>query len=108
MSPVIKKFLNWFFSALGTLFLIILVYFGWYKYLIGGLFIFGSIIMAYLGIHFAQNTQSIVRSNPLEPSLNTRKRVIITILLFLAAAFLFAWAILSLAGFIDYTSVDID
>lgn len=100
MGSILKKFANWFFSALGTLILIILAYLGWYKYLMAGLLFIISAVMAFLSIHLMRDR--VIPSNPFEPPLTRRKRTANSIIMLLAAVFLFTVAILSLTGFINY------
>jgi endonuclease/exonuclease/phosphatase (EEP) superfamily protein YafD len=98
MGSLLNRLVSWLFSAVATVILLILVYLGWYNYLLAGIFLVFGIILAFVSTALMHG--KVNPSDSLEPPLTSRKRTAYSIMTLLASLLLFTWAILLLTGFI--------
>jgi uncharacterized BrkB/YihY/UPF0761 family membrane protein len=93
VGRVVNWFIGVFFAAAGTILLITLQFFGWLKWLMSSLFIFGSVVLGWIGFTIAFRPDKFF-NRAFESVPSTKKRAVMSILCFSGMIFIIALSVL--------------
>ena len=93
MGRVVDKIVGCLLTAAAIIVIITLQFFGWFKWLMAGLFVFGSIIVGYLGVLVAMYPDRFF-NQPWDSIPSPKKRALISIGLFSIMTVLYVTSVL--------------